>query len=384
MNGYFDHNATTPLSPAAREAWLDAQVEAWQNPSGLYRTAAAVKRRLEEAREAFAALFGCDPDRVVFNSGATEGANAVMGALSRGGCGRPPTAFVSAIEHPCVTQAAKKWFGPGSVRMLPVDSSGVLDLDVAKRLVVNESPSVVSVMAAHNETGVIQPWRELAAFCRELGVPFHCDAAQWAGKEPVSELGQCDWVSLSGHKFGGPKGVGLLIVPAGLRGPLALQAGGPQEGGHRGGTEDYPGIAAMLAALRCSRAGNPAGRDAFERAVLTAMPEARVVGAGAPRIFNTSMLVVPGAPNLKWLTRLGERGFAVSTGSACSAGHGNPSAAMAAMGMDPKEMSRVLRFSGGADTEIEDWLALAAAVVETMAALGRGERATARIDLTRL
>ena len=384
MNGYFDHNATTPLSPAARAAWLDAQAACWQNPSGLYRAAAAVKRRLEEAREAFAALLGCKPDRVIFNSGATEGANAVMATLARAGSGVVPIAFVSAVEHPCVTQAARKWFGSGAVKSLPVDTSGVLDLEAAQRMITNKPPCVVSVMAAHNETGVIQPWRELAAFCRERGVPFHCDAAQWVGKEPSTGLGACDWVSLSAHKFGGPKGVGILVVPEEVPGPLALQAGGPQEFGHRGGTEDYPGIAAMLAALQNTRAGSPAGRDAFERAVLTAMPEARVVGAGAPRIFNTSMLVVPGAPNLKWLTRLGERGFAVSTGSACSAGHGNPSAAMAAMGMDPGEMSRVLRFSGGADTAVEEWLALAAALAEIMKALARGERTAARIDLTRL
>jgi len=304
MNGYFDHNATTPLSGAARDAWLAAQADAWQNPSGLYRGAGRVKRLIGEAREAFGAILGCDPQRIIFTSGATEGCNALM-AHEAAKSNRSARVFTSAIEHPAVAEAARKHFGSAGVGELEVNASGILDLDLAQRVIDSEKPALVSVMAANNETGVLQPWRELAAFCRKRSIRFHCDAAQWVGKLPADGFGSCDWVTLSGHKFGGPKGVGLLVVPGDTSHPLALQAGGPQESGHRGGTESYPDIAAMLAALQCpGECGSPAARDALEDALCAASPGTRVIGAAASRLSNTSMVVMPAYPNLKWLTRL--------------------------------------------------------------------------------
>ena len=384
MTHYFDHNATTPLSPPAREAWLAAQADFWQNPSSLYRGAGAVKRRLEDAREAFGEIFGCEAERIIFNSGATEGCNRVLAHEARQAA---PHARIclSAVEHSCVGSAAPKSFGATGVSKLPVDSSGRLDLGEALRVIEASRPTLVSVMAANNETGVLQPWRELAEFCRSEGLRFHCDAAQWLGKMPPEGLAGCDWVTVSAHKFGGPKGVGLVIIPADVTRPLALQAGGAQESGHRGGTEDFPGIAAMLAALETRIVdGDARGRDGFESALMAAVPGARLLGAKSPRLANTSMAVMPRHGNLKWLTRLDERGFAVSTGSACSAGRGNPSHTLAAMGLDPDEMGQVLRFSSGPATTSDEWLALAAALEDCWKALQGGNRSTTKVSLSKL
>lgn len=379
--GYFDHNATTPLAAAAREAWLEVQARHWHNPSGLYREAAAAKHRLEEIREEFADHFGVEPERVVFHSGATEGVHAIMAYEAR----RAADGFVlllGAVEHPCVRESARAC--GGTPDELPVDGRGAVDLDRARQIIAAERPALVSVMAANNETGVLQPWRELAGLCREHGARFHCDAAQWVGKMPAADFAACDWVTVSGHKFGGPKGVGLTLIPADLDTPMAQPPGGPQESGHRGGTESLADLAAMLAALRDADAGgaiDPSGRDAFEAALAAALPGARVLGADAPRLPNTSMAVMPAHSNLKWLTRLGERGFAVSTGSACSAGRANPSHVMAAMGLDPPEMSRVLRFSGGRDTAPADWRALAEALRAVAESLDQRRRPNSKINL---
>lgn len=384
MNGYFDHNATTPLSASAREAWLAAQSGHWQNPSGLYREAGATRQRLEEAREAFAEILGCEARRIVFNSGATEGCNAVMARAAREAAADAPV-FISEIEHPAVRESARKEFGRARVGELPVDSCGVVDLDLAQRMIAESTPALVSVMAANNETGVLQPWRALAEICREHGARFHCDAAQWIGKMPADGFEHCDWVSFSAHKFGGPKGIGVLVVPDDACDPLALLVGGAQESGHRGGTENFPAVAAMLAALQ-ARGGeiDAAGRDAFETGLAESIPGTRIIGADAQRLPNTSMALMPAHGNLKWLTRLSERGFAVSTGSACSAGHGNPSHVMAAMGLSPDEMGRVLRFSGGPETTPGDWEGLASALLEIHVALQDRRRSATKLDLSNL
>ncbi|MCB1235949.1 MAG: aminotransferase class V-fold PLP-dependent enzyme, partial [Verrucomicrobiae bacterium] len=239
-------------------------------------------------------------------------------------------------------------------------------------------------MAANNETGVLQPWREIGALCRARGVPFHCDAAQWIGKMPAADLGgACDFLTGCAHKFGGPKGTGFLLAPSRGAENFRAAAGGPQENRMRAGTEDLPGILALLAALddkddadlAAAAEGRTADRAGFERAVLQALPGAKLVAPDAERLWNTVMLVMPPAhSNLKWLTRLSRLGFAVSTGSACSAGQGNPSHTMAAMGLAPEEMSRVLRVSGGWGTTAADWLALAAALAEVAAELDSGAR----------
>ena len=365
---YFDCNATTPMSSVARDAWIEANGRFWQNPSSLYREAGMAKQELERCREEVADHLGIDePERVIFTSGATEANNAIIRYLAESRKGR---LLVSAIEHPCVEAPSQAWFGEERCHAIGVDPvSGGIDLAEVEVQLRAGGVAAVSVMAANNETGTLQPWKELAELCRDHAVPFHSDAAQWIGKLPSGGLGECDFLTGSGHKFGGGKGVGFLVIPEEADAFHGL-IGGPQEGGRRAGTENLPAVIAMVAALTERSdsdleevaAANAVGRDAFERE-MTAIGM-KLIGADGPRLWNTSMFVLPHTKNLKWLIRLSQRGFSVSTGSACSAGRGNPSRVMAAMGLDFDEMGRVMRVSGGWETTGEDWSDLAAAIRE--------------------
>jgi len=279
---------------------------------------------------------------------------------------------ISGLEHPCVQAPVEALFPEDRVRRLPVlPGTGVIDLEILERWVAGGEVSCVSVMAANNETGALHPWREIAELCREAGVRYHNDAAQWIGKCAVAGLDRCDFVTGSGHKFGGGKGVGFLILPEDFETiHFHGQIGGPQEDGRRAGTENLPGVVAMVDALqersdstREAFAGSPgSSRDAFESRVEGEIG-CRLLAAAGPRLWNTSMFVVPHSKNLKWLTRLSQRGFSVSTGSACSAGKGNPSSVMLAMGLDYEEMGRVIRVSGGWTSREREWEALAGALV---------------------
>jgi cysteine desulfurase len=374
---YFDHNATTPLSPRAREAWLRAADEAWQNPSSPYRDAARVRARLEQAREQLALLVGCPADRVVFNSGATEGANAIFAHWVHALSPDRPVA-INPTEHPCVLEAARHFFPPERLVWLEINGSGVVKLESLGALLTSNPVGAVSVMAANNETGVRQPWQEIAALCRRHRVAYHCDAAQWVGKLPAAGLGGVGWMTATAHKFGGPKGAGFLVLPEQAEG-FHSQRGGEQEHGHRGGTENYPAIAAMVAAL--TEAETAKGlleterlhwRDAFIAQGRAALPDMRVVGVGGERLWNTVALLLPHGENHRWVTKLDRRGFQVSTGSACATGKEGPSHVLAAMGFAPPEAGRVIRISAGWETAEDDWRRLAAALAEVAAELGRG------------
>jgi cysteine desulfurase len=373
---YFDHNATAPLSAPAREAWLRATDEAWQNPSSLYRDAARVKIRLTSARERFAQFLACPPDRVIFNSGATEGANDVFRHWARDGAPAGNVA-ISPTEHPCVVEAAKQYMGARLV-WLETSVEGVVQLDALERLMSSEPLSGVAVMAANNETGIIQPWLKIAQACRKRGVPYFCDATQWVGKLPVSRLGEVDWVTGSAHKFGGPKGVGFLkrgSQAQGFRG----QRGGDQENAHRGGTENFPGISAMLAGLAEAEEKKVfletqrlTWRDTFEREIEARVPGTVILAKSAERLWNTVSLLMPHAENQRWVTRLDKAGFQVSTGSACATGKAGPSHVLAAMGLDPLAAKRVVRVSSGWDTTPDDWQALAIAFEKVAVELQAG------------
>jgi cysteine desulfurase len=368
---FFDHNATTPLAPVAREAWLKAQDEAWQNPSSPYRASAQVGIRLDAAREKLAILMGGRAEDYVFTSGATESANLVLAHWART---LPPDAriAVNPTEHPCVRDAARHFFG-GRVVWLKTSADGVVSPAEVAAVVGNVG--AVAVMAANNETGVIQPWAEIARACVVAGVPYLCDASQWLGKLPAGGLGDVGFVIGAAHKFGGPKGAGFLKLGAqaeGLRGQL----GGGQERGHRGGTEDFPGIAAMVAALADAEQKKVfqeterlRWRADFERAVAAAVPGARVVAAGADRLWNTVSLLMPFADNTRWVARLDKRGFQVSTGSACSTGKNEPSHVLAAMGLPPETARRAIRVSADWETTEADWNMLAVAFSEVSAEL---------------
>lgn len=375
MNRYFDFNATTPMSEAARRAWLDATEKHWHNPSSLYRDAGFAKQKLEEARERLATLLGCDSGRIVFTSGATESNNSLFASLAS----RLSNAriAVSAIEHPSVREPTHAAFS-GRVIKLPVNTDGVVEPHTVADTIATQMPALVSVMAANNESGALQPWSSIAAVCQRADIPFHCDAAQWIGKMPASSLGLCDYITGSAHKFGGPKGAGFLV----LRDEdelLHFLRGGPQENDKRAGTENYPAVEAMVTALeeweprlQAIERDQAEHRDRFVEALRDHFAELRLISEDAERLWNTALLVMPRHDNLKWLTRLSRRGFSISTGSACSSGKEGSSVVVQALGATPDELKRVVRISGGWDHSEADWLALAEAFVEVDEELSAG------------
>jgi cysteine desulfurase len=373
---YFDHNATTPLLPEAKRAWLEAVETLVGNPSSPHRLGARADAALESARERLAKALGCDAGDIVWTSGATESNNAVLSHLAGMTTGRPDEVLVCAVEHPSVLSPARRHFGE-SARTIPVDSRGVLSLDWLEAQLAGRATRAVAAMAANNETGVLQPWREVATLCRSRGAPFLCDATQWIGKLPASGLGACDFVSGSAHKFGGPRGVGFLKCPFGSA--LApLLSGGKQEEGRRAGTENVAGVLAMVAALEVRESALARGtqrerlkwREESEQALTSQLFGASIVGAGTERLWNTVSAMMPETDcRQRWVVKLDKAGFAVSTGSACASGHEEPSHVLAAMGLEAGEAGRVLRFSSGWETTREDWQKLLAGLREVYGAM---------------
>ena len=343
---YLDHNATTPVRPAALDAMAEA-ARAVGNPSSVHAAGRAARGRLEAARARVAALVGRQPEQVVFTSGGTE-----ADALAVLGPGRPRR-LVSAIEHDAVLAVAE-----GAER-IAVDAEGRLDLaDLERRLAAADAPALVSVMWVNNETGVIQPVAEAIRLARAAGALVHVDAVQGAGRLDPGALADADLVVLSGHKIGAPAGVGALLVrPTLALRPLAL--GGGQERGRRSGTENLPGIAGFGAAAEAVAAGADelarllALRDRLEAAVLAAAPEARVLGAGAGRIATTC-LGLPGVPAETQVMALDLAGMAVSAGSACSSGKVRRSHVLAAMLGDDPIAGQAIRVSLGWTTTAGD------------------------------
>jgi cysteine desulfurase len=365
---YFDHNATSPLSATAREAWLRASEEFVGNPSSPHRLGARAETALSSAREKLAQILGCDPLDIVWTSGATESNNMVLHHLAAA-APHDAEVWISAIEHPCVLAPAEHYFG-ARVRLIPATRSGVVDLDWLKDKLQNKQPALVAIMAANNETGVLQPWQEALRICNEKEVPFFCDAVQWIGKLPASGLGGADWVSGCAHKFGGPRGVGFLKCPRkGLVNPLIL--GGEQEDGRRSGTENVPAILAMIAALEEAESAVSKGetkiriqlQEQFETRLRKSLPNIEVIGGRAPKLWNTTAALMPQANcQQRWVVKLDKAGFAVSTGSACASGKEKPSHVLNAMGFTPEESSRMIRFSSGWQTTADDWQKLLDAI----------------------
>ncbi len=359
LKGYFDNNATTPLCAEAKAAWCDAVDTYWLNPSSPYRAAARVHVRLEVAREDLAGMLGVEPDRLFFNSGATEGNHAVFAHWAST---LEPDAKVgvSPTEHPSVIEAAKHFFG-ARVVWLQLDANGAVDVGAAVVQIESGALSAVSVMAANNETGVLNPWAELAEVCRAASCAFHCDASQWIGKLPLAGFAACGYVVGCAHKFGGPRGVGFCVVPSGGGRFQSLQ-GGAQEGGRRAGTPDVAGALAMVAALRSAEAKRVAAavaaRDVFVESLTVAIPGVEVIAAAAPRLWNTLLVVMPAFASERWIRALEKRGFLVSAGAACATGKAGPSHVLVAMGCEAGAMRRVLRLSSSCDTVPADWDAL--------------------------
>ncbi len=360
---YFDYNATAPVMREAREAWLDATEKIHGNPSSPHAFGFAANRAMTEAREKLAHFLGCHPLDIIWTSGATEANNMLMHHFAQALEARSEV-WISAIEHPCVHDSAKHYFGR-RLKFIPVTHDGVVDMEWFAQEMADTRPGLVAVMAANNETGVIQPWRELHAICQTYEVPFFSDAVQWLGKLPAKGLGDCDYLSGAAHKFGGPRGVGFLKVPHRSK-VNSLLFGGKQEKGQRAGTENVPIIVAMLAALEAREKQLANGdhqhraewKEKFEKLLLRQVPGSTVVGASVPRLWNTTSALMPEGGQQRWVTRLDKAGFAVSTGSACTTGKEEPSHVLSAMGYKPGQVTQVLRFSSGWETTAADWEAL--------------------------
>lgn len=339
-----DANATTALLPEVLDAMMPWLRGGHANPSGAYRAAKLARRAIDEARAEVAALIGAEPDEVVFTGSGTESANTALHSLHQlTGDGH---GIVSAIEHSAVLRCAERL--PREVRRIGVGASGVLDFQEFQNHL--SGAAWVSVMLANNETGVLQPIREVARVAREQGVPLHTDAVQAVGKIPVDvrDLG-VDLLSLSAHKIHGPKGVGALFVKSGLRFEPLLTGGG-QENGRRSGTENTAGIVGMGAAAALARQhltndGISTVRDAFETLVLSKVPGVTRNGDPSCRLPNTSHLSFDGCDAAGMLILLDESGVACSAGSACMTGKQKPSHVQIAMGIPEERAKTSLRFS---------------------------------------
>ena len=363
---YFDHNATSPLCSTAKEAWIAAAERFIGNPSSPHRLGSRSEVAVSSARQQAATFLGCSEFDIVWTSGATEANNAVFFHASRDSS--EGSVLISAVEHPSVIAAANRWF-PERVGLLKVTGDGRVDLDYLADQLKVRRPVLVGVMAANNETGVLQPWEEAAALCEQKGFPFFCDAAQWIGKEKSTGLGKSHFVTGCAHKFGGPLGIGFLKASATVQ-PLIV--GGPQEEGRRAGTENLPGVLAMTAAWsdRENRIGSGEieqrfqWRDRFIADLQKSLPEVEILGLNAPRLWNTVAAFMPPTPDCRrrWVVQLDKLGFAVSTGSACASGKEKPSHVISAMGCDPAKSDRMLRFSSGWSTTAEDWKKLLEAI----------------------
>lgn len=355
---YLDWNASAPLLPAAREAFLRA-LDVPANPSSVHGEGRAARRMVEAARESVASLLGAAAEAVMFTSGATEAASTLLTPdWTRG---REPFRFarlyVCAADHPCTLSGGR--FAPGEVTVLPVDADGMLrPEDLSEALAVHDGadgPPLVAVHAANNETGVIQPWAEIGALVHAAGGLLVLDAVQAAGRLPLEGmLEHADFAILSSHKIGGPKGAGAFVGRDGAPMPRPLVTGGGQERGFRAGTENVAALAGFGAAADAVRErlgaveAVAALRNRFEAAVLRLAPDAVIHGPASRRLANTTFFSIPGLKAETAQMGFDLAGVALSAGSACSSGKVGRSHVLKAMGIEAGEGA--LRVSIGPET----------------------------------
>ena len=370
---HLDANASTPILAEVLEAMLPWLRDGYANPSGSHREAKRARQAIEHARHQVADWLGALPEEIVFTSGGTESVNTALRSLDRNtGAGH---GLVSAIEHSAVLRCAENL--EREVMLVPVDAGGRLELDLLARGL--PGAAFVSVMAANNETGVIQPLAEICAMAKAHGVPVHTDAVQAAGKTPfnVRDLG-VDLASFSAHKFHGPKGVGALYVRCGTA-FTPLLWGGSQEGGRRSGTENTAGIVAMGAAASLIQKLQETGghgqlanlRDAFENKLLEELPGVSVNGDLLHRLPNTSHLSFDDCEAAGLLILLDEAGIACSAGSSCMSGSQRPSHVQVAMGIDETRARSSLRFSFSTMNTMGEAFAAAVMVARAVTKLRR-------------
>jgi cysteine desulfurase len=371
---YLDYNASAPLLPEARSAML-AALDASANPSSVHGQGRAARQIVEAARRDVAALVNAKPDHVVFTSGATEAASTLLTSEWRMGRGdvRMSRLYVSAADHPCLLNGGR--FAPERVMRIGVNADGVCDLDALTAALAahdrDEGLALVAIHLANNETGVIQPAREISAIVKAAGGVLVLDAVQAAGRIALDIAdGSSDYVILSSHKIGGPSGVGAFVAASDLMMPKPLVTGGGQEKGHRAGTENLAGIAGFGAAARVAREGLAyadeiaAMRDRIEATILSLVHDAEIFGHGARRLANTTFFAIPGLKAETGQIGFDLAGVAVSAGSACSSGKVGPSHVLRAMGRDSEGG---LRVSIGHRTTSKDIELFAAALSQILA-----------------
>lgn len=360
---YLDHNASAPLRDSARAAVVDALSAA--NPSSVHAEGRAARKLIEGARRDVAMLVNAKPEHVVFTSGATEAASTLLSPVWQMGRGvvHMSRLYVSEADHPCILNGGR--FAPENVVKIGVDKNGVLDLAALKWALAahdkSEGLPLVATHFANNETGVIQPVKEISTIARAAGAVIVLDAVQAAGRVPLDiSAGYADYLILSSHKIGGPKGVGAIVAASDLMMPAPLIRGGGQEKSHRPGTENLPGIAGFGAAAREAVAELPLmgamreRRDALERHLHAADASVQVFGAAVERLPNTVFFAMPGMKAETAQIAFDLAGVALSAGSACSSGKVGPSHVLKAMGFgDGVGALRVSMGLSTTDAEIE-------------------------------
>jgi len=373
---YFDHNATTPLAPEVLETVVSCLGQVYGNASSIHHYGQSAKQRLEQARRQLASLLHCSPTELVFTGGGTEADNlAILGVARAAGQGHIVT---TAIEHPAVLMTVKQLEREGfAVTGVRVGSNGIVSPDDVRRA-LRPDTVLVSVMHANNELGTVQPLAEIARVTREAGVLLHSDGVQALGKIPVDvEALGVDLYSLSAHKLYAPKGVGALYARKGARfSPIVF--GGHHERDRRPGTENVPGIAGFGAAADLAAASLATDserlstlRDRLESAVLDRIPGTGVNGSRWNRVPNTGNLYFDGIDGEALTIALDLRGFAVSTGAACSSGAIAPSHVLTAIGLDADRARASMRFSLGRSNTAEQVDALVEALTASVQHLRR-------------
>jgi cysteine desulfurase len=358
---YLDYNATTPLDPEVKEVMLPFLGEYFGNPSSIHRVGRKVRAILDDCRERVAQVWKCKASEVVFTSGATESVSQAICGTARFLKSKGRHLITSAVEHHAVLNTVEYLVNKEGFELttLPADAEGRVapqHLDSA----IRDDTILVSVMAANNETGAIQPVAELGAICRQRGVLFHTDAVQWFGKEPFESIHQfnADLVTICGHKFYGPKGSGALFIKSPLL-PDPILFGGGHENERRAGTENLASIAGLVEAIERFVPSPVFERCKLESLAnrLCAMSEfdgINLVSPLAKRLANTASFTVPGIDSMTSLAALDLDGICASAGSACSAGSLNPSHVLSAMGRNDNEANSLIRFSLGRETSEEE------------------------------
>jgi cysteine desulfurase len=373
---YFDHNATTPVSEDVFDAMRPVFLETYGNASSIHYYGQLAKQKLEQGRRQAAALVGCDPTEIVFTGGGTEADNLALLGFVRHHAASRKHVITTAIEHPAVLNACAQLEREGvAVTYTRVGGDGVVEPDEIRRALRPETV-LISVMHANNELGSLQPVADIARIAREAGVAVHSDGVQAAGKIPVNvrDIG-VDFYTMSGHKIYAPKGIGVLYARKGTRlGPILY--GGHHERDRRPGTENVPsavgfGCAAARAVAEVEHEGIRLAslRDRLERGILERVPGVRVNAAHAPRVANTSSVSFDGIEGEAMVIALDLKGFAASSGAACSSGAVEPSHVLLAIGLSREQARGSLRFSFGRSNTAAQVDALVEAVVQSAAHL---------------